>query len=246
MEKYRSLESFNARYFQYLKSAASLRDYYRGQEHRLIEVMNDLISIASSDASLQEEELSLIRAAVKTWWLDLDPAGNAGADVLKTDLPPDRARSQVAAGEESWGRRHDLMYLFVCLGHLPDREFTFEEVETIMRLWRRRFPTMKLDEFQKIRSAVMKRYNCYQTHQDRYNQFLVSAWDLQTSYKTRIHRLAGILEDLFTIAQSDHSIHENEIALIEAAAKLWHLNIELAVNKHLKRVQMTVTPSEVS
>jgi len=243
-KKYHNLDGFQKRFDQYVKSAFMLRDYFTGQESKLLEVMDDLIGIASADRSVSPEEITLIKAAVKTWWLDLDPCTDGDIDLLKRDFKANGSKTIPVNGSKNWGFHHDILYMLVSMGHLPDREFSYDEVDAIMEIWQRRFPEMKSKEFQKIRAAVIRLYNEYEHHHDRYNQFLICAQRLKEHYHGKPERTSVLLNDLFTVARSDNAIHQNEVTMIEAVAKIWDLDIDIKPDRELAKASISVCPSK--
>lgn len=242
LTKYHDLNGFQSRFDQYVKSALMLRDYFAGQESKLLEVMNDLIGIAGSDRTVSQEEIMLIKAAVKAWWLELDPCTDGDIDLLKRDFIANGSKTINVNGSKDWSLHHDILYMLVTMGHLPDREFSFDEVECIIRIWARRFPEMKSAEFQKIRATVISLYNEYEFHHDRYNQFLICAQRLKERYRGRTERTSVILSDLFRVARADNAIHQNEITMIEAAAKIWDLEIDLKPDRERDKIDLKICP----
>lgn len=240
LEHYRKLSDFKERFDQFVKSAYMLRDFFHDNEMKLVNLMDDLISIARADRIITTEEIELIKAAVKAWWLDLDPCTDDRTENLKNKIRADHIQLEESKKPGDWRKHHDLLYMYVCMGHLPDREFSYEEVEAIMRLWKRRFPQMLPPEFQRIRTTVMNRYNEYETTQERYNQFLISAEMLKRVYRDKHKKLAGILEDLYAIARADGIVHENEITMIEAAAKVWGIDVSIDMNRERWNAELRI------
>ena len=154
LDRYKELDSSQARYQQYVKSAWNLKDFFLHKEAQLIEVMEDLIGIARADESVNGFEVDLIKAAVKTWWLELNPIGDAEVETLSKDMEVNDRRLRKTGQEGEWGADHDLLYMLICMGHLPDREFTLAEVNAIKRVWRRRYPGMNSSTFDPIRKSV--------------------------------------------------------------------------------------------
>jgi uncharacterized tellurite resistance protein B-like protein len=225
-----------------MKSAFMLRDFFEDDETRLIGLMDDLIAIADADREISFEEIILIKCAVKAWWLDLDPCVDQ-AEKLSRDISTEENGASSLSEDSSWEKHHDLLYLYVCMGHLPDREFSFEEVGTIMRCWRRRFPQMSSDEFQRIRTAVMNRYNRYETTSQRLSRFVLAARNLKQVYRGKYKKLTGILKDLFDIARADGAVHENEIALLNAVALEWDLELGFSSPSGDNPVEMMIKPA---
>ncbi len=242
LKHYRRLSDFQKRFDQYMKSAFMLRDFFEDDEARLIGLMDDLVAIADADREISFEEIVLIKCAVKAWWLDLDPCVDQ-VEKLSRDISTGEGEAASVDEDSSWGKHHDLLYLYVCMGHLPDREFSFEEVSTIMRCWRRRFPQMSQDEFQRIRTAVMNRYNLYETTSQRLSRFILSARNLKRTYRGKARKLTGILKDLFDIARADDTVHENEIALLDAVAREWELELNFSSPSEGDAVEMKIIPA---
>ncbi len=239
INKYEGLSDFQGRYDQYLQSAFSLKAFLKGEGTKLISIMIDLIAIADVDQKAAREETALIMAAIKAWWLDLDPRKDAVSDVLNGSTKIDPSLSNKATSIKGWNSAHDLLYMFVCMGHLPDHQFSNGEVMAIMNIWKRRYPSMKSEEFQNIRSSVMERYNQFDSDDERYHQFLISASALKTSGLGKNKNLVAILKDLLTLARADRHILENEVTMIEGVAKIWDLKVEL-VAEHGKNTRLIV------
>lgn len=244
LDSYKKLSNSPARYDQYVQSARNLKEFFLDKESQLIEVMEDLISISRADHEVNGFEVDLIKAAVKTWWLDLDPVGDTRAEVLNKNLEANHHKIPTSGDEKEWGTDHDLLYMLVCMGHLPDREFTYEEVDAIKRVWRRRYPGMNHSKFDSIRKLVSTRYNQYEDAQDRYNQFLVSGQGLKEFHQGKKKHLAAILEDLFEIIRADRSIHDNEITMIEALAGIWDMEISFDFIDSLRKPKISFRLSE--
>ncbi len=232
--KYLALSSFQARYDQYLKSAFNLKAVFNGNEIELVHVMTDLIQIADADHEVREEEVALIKAAVKAWWLDIDPRLEAESELLNGGIKTDSDAHLKLREEEDWTYHHDLLYMLICMGHLPDKEFSNEEVYSITSIWDSRFPKMSSGEFQQIRARVMRKYNMFEVDNERLNHFLLCALRIKEKHKRKSRALTSILKDLFSIVRADRHILQNEITLIEAAATVWGLGIEITHDSNNK------------
>jgi uncharacterized tellurite resistance protein B-like protein len=243
-DSYKALKHSPARYDQYVQSARNLKEFFLDKESQLIEVMEDLISIARADHAVNGFEVDLIKAAVKTWWLDLDPVGDAQAEVLHKNLEANNRKIPISSDEKEWGPDHDLLYMLVCMGHLPDREFSYEEVDAIKLVWRRRYPGMNHSKFESIRKLVSARYNRYEDAQNRYNQFLVSGQRLMEFHTGKKKHLVAILEDLFEIIRADRSIHDNEITMFETLAGIWDMEINFDLRDSQSRPKLNIKQSE--
>jgi tellurite resistance protein len=139
-----------------------------------------------------------------------------------------------------WGLGHDLVNLYLGIAHLADSVLDPEEQRTFLLKFGQWVPEVTVEQFQKIWSEVLTIYQSLGSHENRYAFFLQSAVNLAHKFSKSPDKLRSIIRDLVDIASADGELHENEIALIKAAAITYGFSADLRVNNKTGQIELTI------
>lgn len=139
-----------------------------------------------------------------------------------------------------WGPGHDLVNLYLGIAHLADNDLDPEEQRTFLLKFGQWVPNITVEQFQKIWSEVLTLYQSLGTHENRYALYLQSAVNLARKFGDSKDKLRSIIRDLVDIAGADGELHENEIALIKAAAITYGLSADVRVNANTGQIELTI------
>lgn len=139
-----------------------------------------------------------------------------------------------------WGSGHDLVNLYLGIAHLADNDLDPEEQRTFLLKFGQWVPDITVEQFQKIWSEVLTLYQSLGTHENRYALYLQSAVNLARKFGDSKDKLRSIIRDLVDIAGADGELHENEIALIKAAAITYGLSADVRVNANTGQIELTI------
>jgi tellurite resistance protein len=140
----------------------------------------------------------------------------------------------------NWGHAHDLVNLYLGIAHLADSVLDPEEQRTFLLKFGQWVPEVTVEKFEKIWSEVLTLYQSLGTHENRYALYLQSAVNLARKFGDSKDKLRSIVRDLVDIASADGQLHENEIALIKAAAITYGLSADLRVNTNTGQIELTI------
>lgn len=139
-----------------------------------------------------------------------------------------------------WGAGHDLVNLYLGIAHLADNDLDPEEQRTFLLKFGQWVPDITVEQFQKIWSEVLTLYQSLGTHENRYALYLQSAVNLARRFGDSKEKLRSIIRDLVDIAGADGELHENEVALIKAAAITYGLSADVRVNANTGQIELTI------
>ena len=139
-----------------------------------------------------------------------------------------------------WSYAHDLVNLYLGIAHLADSVLDPEEQRTFLLKFGQWVPEVTVEQFEKIWSEVLTLYQSLGTHENRYALYLQSAVNLARKFGDSKDKLRSIVRDLVDIASADGTLHENEIALIKAAAITYGLSADLRVNTNTGQIELTI------
>jgi tellurite resistance protein len=140
------------------------------------------------------------------------------------------------AGE--WSPAHDLVNMYLGIGHLADNELDPEERRTFLLKFRQWMPDMTSENFADVWNQVLSLYKSMGTREQRYSMYLQSVVNIAQFMGDDKDKLRAIIRDLVDIAGADGVLHENEVTMIKAAAIAYGLSADMRINAKTGRVEL--------
>lgn len=140
------------------------------------------------------------------------------------------------AGE--WSPAHDLVNMYLGIGHLADDELDPEERRTFLLKFRQWMPEVDSESFAEVWNQVMSLYRSMGTREQRYSMYLQSVVNIAQFMGDDKNKLRAIIRDLVDIAGADGVLHDNEVTLIKAAAISYGFSADMRVNAKTGQVEL--------
>jgi tellurite resistance protein len=140
------------------------------------------------------------------------------------------------AGE--WSPAHDLVNMYLGIGHLADNALDPEERRTFLLKFRQWMPDMTSENFADVWNQVLSLYRSMGTREQRYSMYLQSVVNIAQFMGDDKDKLRSIIRDLVDIAGADGVLHENEVTMIKAAAIAYGLSADMRINAKTGRIEL--------
>ena len=137
-----------------------------------------------------------------------------------------------------WTLDHDILYSLLCISFFADQEIDESEKGVIFESFGKFVKDVTNESFNIDFGLATGKFIDLKNEGSRQKQYEDSLINIKNSTKINLDQLNELLSSFIDIANADEFIHDNEVMLIQNAAALWELNVE--INKPKSGDRLTI------
>lgn len=137
-----------------------------------------------------------------------------------------------------WTLDHDILYSLLCISFFADQEIDESEKGVIFESFGKFVKDVTNESFNIDFGLATGKFIDLKNEGSRQKQYEDSLMNIKNSNEINLDQLNELLSSFIDIANADEFIHDNEVMLIQNAAALWELNVE--INKPKSGDRLTI------
>ncbi|MGY8787298.1 MAG: hypothetical protein ACKVH5_03260, partial [Fidelibacterota bacterium] len=137
-----------------------------------------------------------------------------------------------------WTLDHDILYSLLCISFFADQEIDESEKGVIFESFGKFVKDVTNESFNIDFGLATGKFIDLKNEGSRQKQYEDSLMNIKNSNEINLDQLNALLSSFIDIANADEFIHDNEVMLIQNAAALWELNVE--INKPKSGDRLTI------
>ena len=152
---------------------------------------------------------------------------------------------KIAAREKSdddkpgeWTEDHDILYSLLCISFFADQEIDELEKDVIFESFAKFVENVTNESFNKDFGLATRKFIELKNESARQKQYEDSLINIKNSSEIDSEKLNDLILAFIDIANADEFIHENEVMLIQNAASIWELDVEIKKPKSGQRLKI--------
>ena len=136
----------------------------------------------------------------------------------------------------AWTIDHDILYTLLCISFFADQEIDESEKDVIYESFGKFVNEVTNDSFNTDFGLATGKFIELKNEESRQEQYEDSLLNIKNSEETDSDQLLRLIHAFIDIANADEFIHENEVVLIQNAAAIWELDVEIKKPKYGDRL----------
>ena len=136
----------------------------------------------------------------------------------------------------AWTIDHDILYTLLCISFFADQEIDESEKDVIYESFGKFVNEVTNDSFNTDFGLATGKFIELMNEESRQEQYEDSLLNIKNAEGTDSNQLLRLIHAFIDIANADEFIHENEVVLIQNAAAIWELDVEIKKPKYGDRL----------
>ena len=136
----------------------------------------------------------------------------------------------------AWTIDHDILYTLLCISFFADQEIDESEKDVIYESFGKFVNEVTNDGFNTDFGLATGKFIELKNEESRQEQYEDSLLNIKNAEGTDSNQLLRLIHAFIDIANADEFIHENEVVLIQNAAAIWELDVEIKKPKYGDRL----------
>ena len=136
----------------------------------------------------------------------------------------------------AWTIDHDILYTLLCISFFADQEIDESEKDVIYESFGKFVNEVTNDSFNTDFGLATGKFIELKNEESRQEQYEDSLLNIKNAEGTDSNQLLRLIHAFIDIANADEFIHENEVVLIQNAAAIWELDVEIKKPKYGDRL----------